>query len=88
MYKRQHRKFNSLSTIDVDGVCYDSLPEMKSAIFGFYKSSFIELEQWRPFVDGLPVLQSIEKEFIEMPFNVDEISKALSDCCGDLVQME
>ena len=29
-----HREFNSLSTIEVEGVLYDALPAMKSAIFG------------------------------------------------------
>jgi len=52
---------------------------------GFYKSLFTEFEPWRPCVDGmsLPVLQSSDKEFIEMPFSEDEVSKALSDCCGN-----
>jgi len=35
-----HRKFNSLSTIEVDGVCYETLPAMKSPSFGFCKSLF------------------------------------------------
>ena len=66
---------------------------MKCVIFGLYKSLFTESEPWRPFVDGLPlpVLQSIEKEFIEKPFSEDEVSKVLSNCCGDKflpVQME
>jgi len=39
-----HRKFNSRSTIEVEGVCYDTLPAMKSEIFGFYKYLFTELE--------------------------------------------
>jgi len=49
-----HRKFNSLSTIEVE-VFYNTLPAMKSAIFGFYKSLFTETEHWRPLVDGLPL---------------------------------
>jgi len=39
-----HRKFNSLSNIEVEGVHCDTLPTMKSAIVSFYKSLFIELE--------------------------------------------
>jgi len=30
-----HRKFNSMSTIVVDGVRYDTLSDIKSAIFGW-----------------------------------------------------
>jgi len=67
----------------VDGVGFDTLPAVKFAIFGFYKSLFIESELRRPFVDGQPLLQSIEKESIEKPFSEDEVSKTLLDCCGD-----
>ena len=45
-----HRKFNSISTIEVDGIQYDTMPAMKSAILGFYKSLFSESEAWRPLV--------------------------------------
>ena len=37
-----HRRFNSLSSIEAEGICYDTLPHMKSAIQGFYKSLFTE----------------------------------------------
>jgi len=80
-----HRKFNSLSTIEVEGTRYDTLPAMKDAILGFYKSLFTESEAWRPGVDELPLsqLRQIDKEPIELPFSEDEISRALFECCGD-----
>jgi len=49
-----NRKFNSMSSIEMEGVLFDTLPAMKSVIFGFYKSLFTESEAWRPLVDGLP----------------------------------
>jgi len=85
MVANMHRKFNFLSTVEVEGVLYDTLPAMKSAIFGFYKSLFTKSESWRSLVDGLPLsqLRFIEKEFIEIPFNEKKVSKALFECCGD-----
>ena len=79
------RKFNSLSCVVVDGVQYDALPNMKSAIYNFYKSLFSESESWRPKVDSLPLplLQDSDKAFIELPFSEEEVTKALLDCCGD-----
>jgi len=58
---------------------------MKSAIQGLYKSLFTESEQWRPGVAGLalPRLQASDKDYLELSFSEDEVSKALSDCCGD-----
>jgi len=84
-----HRKFNSLSSIEVERVCFDTLPAMKSAIFGFYKSLFTESKPWRPFVDGvpLPLLQtcnllvrsllrspSVRRKFLKLFFIVVGIS--------------
>ena len=69
----------------VDGVHYDALPNMKSAIYNFYKCLFLKTEPWRPKVDSLPspLLRDSDKAFIEMSFNVEEVTKALPDCCGD-----
>jgi len=66
-----HRKFNSISTIEVDGTRFDSSSTIKSAIFGFYKALFTEKVAWRPLVDGLPLSQIrvVKKESIELPFN-------------------
>ena len=79
-----HRKFNSLFTVGVEGVRYDTLQDMKSVIFGFYNSLFSKLEPWKPYVDVLylPLLREVDTEYIEMPFNEDEVIKALLDCCG------
>ena len=63
----------------VDGVQYDALPNMKSTIYNFYNSLFSESEPWRPKVDTLPLplLRDSEKEFVEMPFSEEEVTK----CC-------
>jgi len=80
-----YRKFNFISYIEMDGTRFDTLPTMKSAIKGFYKSLFTESEAWRPQVDRLLLsqLQATEREFIELPFSEDEVSSALFECCGD-----
>ena len=52
-----HRKFNTISSIEADGIRLDSLPEMKSVICGFYKTLYTEAENWRPLTDGLPLNQ-------------------------------
>jgi len=74
-----HRKFNFISFIEVDGIRFDTMPAMKSAILGFYKSLFTESKAWRPQVDGLLLsqLQATKKESVELPFYEDEVSRAL-----------
>jgi len=58
---------------------------MKSSTLGFYKSLFTESEHWRLGVEGLspPMLQASDKDCLELPFSEEEVSKALSDCCGN-----
>jgi len=79
------KKFNTISSIEVDGICLDSLPEMKSAIWGFYKTLYIKAENWRPLTDGLSLSQIrvVDRDSIELPFTEEEVFKALSECCGD-----
>ena len=80
-----HRKFNHLSCVVVDGVQYEGLHEMKTAIHEFYKYLFTESEHWRPKLDGmsLPALRVVDKELLEQAFTEEEVVKALLDCCGD-----
>jgi len=79
------RKCNSMSFMVVDRVHYDALPDMKSAIYNFYKYLFSKSEPWRPKVDSLPLplLRDSDKTVIEMPFSEEEVTNALLDCCGD-----
>ena len=65
MVANMHRKFNFLSTVEVEGVLYDTLLATKCTIFGFYKTLFIETEPCRLLVDGLPLplLRLMEKEY-------------------------
>jgi len=72
-----------MSIVAVDGVQYDPLPDMKYAIYNFYKSLFSESEPQRPKVDSLPLplLRDSDKAFSEMPFNEEEVTKALLDYC-------
>ena len=70
-----HRKFNTISAIEVDGIRLVSLPEMKSAICGFYKAVYTEAETWRPLTDGLPLNQLcvVDRDDLELPFTEEEV---------------
>jgi len=77
-----HRKFNSMSIVAVERV---TLLDIKSAIFGFYKSLPSEFEPWRLNIEGLFLLslRDFDEDFIEIPFSEEEVTKALLDCYGD-----
>jgi len=74
-----------MSFVVVDGVHYEVLQDMMSAIHDFDKSFFTEPKSWRTKADGLflPSLRDFDKENIERAFTEEEVSKALLDCCKD-----
>lgn len=48
------RKYNHLSILEVDGVIYEE-SEVAAQVVQFYKNLYLELERWRPFVEGFGV---------------------------------
>jgi len=79
------RKFNSMSLVIVDGKRFENWDEMKSSIYGFYKSLFTESEAWRRKVDNLmmPSLSVAGREGFESDFLEEEIINSDHDSCGD-----
>ena len=47
------RRFNHLSTLEVDGVIYEEESEVAAQVVNFYKNLYKETEEWRPFVEVL-----------------------------------
>ena len=39
--------------LEVDGVIYEEESEVADQVVQFYKKSYKETEEWRPFVEGL-----------------------------------
>ena len=47
------RWYNHLSMLEVDGVIYEEESEVADQVVQFYKKLYKEIEEWRPFVEGL-----------------------------------
>ena len=47
------RRYNHISMLEVNGVIYKDESEMADQAVQFYKNLYKELEEWRPFVEGL-----------------------------------
>ena len=47
------RRYNHISILEVNGVIYEDESEMANQAVQFYKNLYKELEEWRPFVEGL-----------------------------------
>ena len=48
-----YRRYNYLGILEVDGVIYEELSEVIAEVVWFYKNLYQEIEEWRPFVEGL-----------------------------------
>jgi len=79
------RRFNFMASVVVDGICCETIENLKTFVHGFFRELFTENEPWRPKVDGLllPSLSIVAREILERQFDKEEITKALFDCCGD-----
>ena len=82
-----HRKFNFMSSIMVEGSCYDSSDDMKHAVQDFYSSHFSKPEPRREKVDGLvlPSLIDPSRMDIEILLFGEEVYNGLHLCCGNKV---
>ena len=47
------RRYNHFSMWEVNGVIYEDKFEMANRAVQFYKNLYKEIEEWRPFVEGL-----------------------------------
>ena len=47
------RRHNHISMLEVNGVIYEDESEMANQAVQFYKNLYKEIEEWRPFVEGL-----------------------------------
>lgn len=80
-----HRRYNHLSFLEVDGVINEDEAEMAAQVVQFYKTLYQELEEWRPFVEGLEFDQigELERGWLERRFEKDEILSMVRDMEGD-----
>ena len=69
------RRYNHISTLEVDGVMYEDDLEMANQVVQFYKNLYKETEEWRPFVEGLEFdqIEGIERDRLERRFEREEI---------------
>lgn len=59
--------------------------EIKAEILRFYQNLYTENEQWRPTAtfEGLASITSVEKVWLERPFEEEEVLAAINSCAPD-----
>ena len=69
------RRYNQISMLEVDGVIYEDESEMADQVVQFYKNLYKEIEEWRPFVEGLEFdqIEGLERGWLERRFEKEEI---------------
>ena len=77
-----HRRYNHLSFLEVDGMIYE---EGSKVAVQFYKSLYLEIEEWRPFVEGLKFdqIRGMERGWLEKRFEMEEIQSVVKELEGD-----
>ena len=71
--------------LEVDGVIYEEESEVADQVVQFYKKSYKETKEWRPFVEGLEFdqIERLEREWLERRFEKEEILQVVKELEGD-----
>ena len=79
------RRYNHISMLEMDGVMYEDDLEMADQVVQFYKNLYKEIEEWRPFVEGLEFdqIEGIERDWLERRFEREEILRVVKELEGD-----
>ena len=61
------RRYNHISMLEVNRVIYEDESEMADQVVQFYKNLYNEIEEWRPFVEGLKFdqIEGLERDWLE-----------------------
>ena len=80
-----HRRTNHIRGIEVNGVLYEDKEEVQSKVVHFYQNLYIELDTWRPSMDGLEFARIEEDEWLELErdFSEEEVVKVFQEMEGD-----
>ncbi|WMV44404.1 hypothetical protein MTR67_037789 [Solanum verrucosum] len=81
----QHRRINSIDKLKVNGVEIAEPEEIKKEIVEYYERLYTESEEWRPQLDmrNYPRVDEIDGNFLEAPFEAEEILESIKACAGD-----
>ena len=79
------RRFNHLSILEVDGVIYEEESKVAAQVVKFYKNLYQEIEEWRPFVEGLEFdqIDGSERGWLERRFEKEEILLTVNELARD-----
>ncbi|KAK3206960.1 hypothetical protein Dsin_021006 [Dipteronia sinensis] len=79
------RRSNFIGDIMFEGVRVSEPSQVKCGIFNFFKSYFKNVPWQRPKATGLSLKRLLEEErdFLERPFDVEEVKEAVSSCDGN-----
>ena len=61
-----HKRTNRIRGIEVDGVLDEDEEEVRFKVVNFYQRLYIELDTWRPSMDGLEFARIEEVEWLEL----------------------
>ena len=64
------RRYNHISMLEVNRVIYKDESKMVNQAVQFYRNLYKEIEDWRPFVEGLEFdqIEGLERDWLERRF--------------------
>ncbi len=80
-----HRHYNYMERVEVDGIVYEEVLEVREKVVQFYESLYQEHEPWQPTINGLDfdVISPEERDILERKFETEEVLQVVKDLQGD-----
>jgi hypothetical protein len=80
-----HRRCNYMENLEVDGVVYEAIQDIRDQAVHFYELLYQENECWRPKFDELPLdsIREVDRALLERKFEKEEILHVLQEANGD-----
>ena len=80
-----HRRYNYMENLEVDGVVYEEIQDIRNQVVHFYELLYQENEGWRPKFDELPLdsIREVDRVLLERKFEKEEILHVIQKANGD-----
>ena len=80
-----HRRCNYMENLEVDGVVYEEIQDIRNQVVHFYELLYQENEGWRPKFDELPLdsIREVDRVLLERKFEKEEILHVIQKANGD-----
>ena len=80
-----HRRYHYLENLEVDGVVYEEIQDIRNQAIHFYELLYQKNEGWKPKFDKLPLdsIREVDQALLKRKFEKEKIFHVIQEANGD-----